>query len=249
MPKFAESILALFAGRERAAALYGDLLEMSATRSRLWFAAAYARTLIALGWRTALAFVVSYAYSNSVRVFKAIYTSMHWLFRWVPYASYGYQRPLWDQSLIPLVSLIAGLYSLAPFLMLRFGLRDRVTQLAALLFLIQITEYSSRLLVAVPVEALIAVVVLAALCLRPWRRPMAALALSLSPRYAYFETLQYSSQLGLRPLFADHHFVGYVTWFALSFAIPIVLCLRLHRWSLSGSLVIPPTHVAGAAHA
>jgi len=48
---FAESVLALFAGRERAAAIYGDLAEMAANRGRVWFAAAYVRTLAIVSWR------------------------------------------------------------------------------------------------------------------------------------------------------------------------------------------------------
>ena len=43
----------------RAAAIYGDLTEMAATRGRLWFWAAYARTLFALTWRIVLALFVA----------------------------------------------------------------------------------------------------------------------------------------------------------------------------------------------
>jgi hypothetical protein len=45
---FAETVLALFAGRERGTAIYGDLAELGTGRGRVWFAAAYLRTLVAL---------------------------------------------------------------------------------------------------------------------------------------------------------------------------------------------------------
>ena len=47
-----EWLLARIAGPNRAAAIMGDLVELSSTRGRLWFWTAYARTLISLGWRT-----------------------------------------------------------------------------------------------------------------------------------------------------------------------------------------------------
>ncbi len=55
----AELLLALFTGREQATVIYGDLIEMAATRGHLWFAAAYARTLISLSWRILVALFVA----------------------------------------------------------------------------------------------------------------------------------------------------------------------------------------------
>ena len=48
----AEALLTLIAGPDRAAAMLGDLTEMAATRSRLWFWTSYARTAISVGWLT-----------------------------------------------------------------------------------------------------------------------------------------------------------------------------------------------------
>jgi hypothetical protein len=62
MRNLAESLLARLTTRTRAAAILGDLLELSATRGRLWFWTTYARTLLSLGWRTApAAFVLAFA--------------------------------------------------------------------------------------------------------------------------------------------------------------------------------------------
>ncbi|MGA1983426.1 MAG: hypothetical protein ABSG84_13290 [Acidobacteriaceae bacterium] len=236
----AEALLALFAGPARAAAILGDLTEMAATRGRLWFWTAYVRALISLGWRTPVAFVVTYAYLHSLWVMTAIRSSMHWLFRWVPYASPGYERPAWDLHLIPLLGLLTGLYILVPFLLVRFGLRDHLTQLASVLLLVSLPEFSSRLLVAVPVEALTAIAVLVALCLRRWRRPMIVLALSLAPRYAFFVAAGHGYMTG--------HLFGLLSYNA-TFVVTAVLCLSLHRWLLQNAQPTSPVQLAGAAHA
>ncbi len=51
-PAIVEWLLARVTDPTRAAAMLGDLTEMAATRSRLWFLTEYIRTLISLGWRT-----------------------------------------------------------------------------------------------------------------------------------------------------------------------------------------------------
>lgn len=60
----AEWILKRAAGSERGGAIYGDLVELAASRGRAWFWAAYVRTLIALIWRTQIAFVIASAASG-----------------------------------------------------------------------------------------------------------------------------------------------------------------------------------------
>jgi hypothetical protein len=206
----------------------GDLTEMAATRGRLWFWTAYARTLITLGWRTPVALIVTYAYLHSIWVFTAIRSSMHWLFRWVPYAHPAYQPPVWWFYLRPLGSLLTGLYFLVPFLLVRFGLRDRLTQLASMLFLLGLTGYSNRLLVDIPVEALTAVAVFVALCLRPWRRPMVVLALCLAPRLALLEASPYIDQYRRRALF---HSLWWIELVLMPIATAL-LCLWLYRLPL-----------------
>jgi hypothetical protein len=245
MPNLPESVLALFAGHDRAAAIMGDLTEMAQTRGRGWFVAAYVRTLFALRWRTVAAFAVTYAYVHSVWVFRATYSSMHLLFRWVPYAGYAYRPPVWWFYLRPFESVFTGLYVLAPFLLVRFGLRDRLTQLTFVLFLLSLPDYSNRLLLAVPLEAFLAAAFFVALCLRPWRRPMVVLTLSLLPRYAILEALQNSYQLG------HHRLSGNTVEFfqSMSFVVTAVLCLWLHHWLLQRPNPTIPVSLAGGAYA
>jgi hypothetical protein len=48
-------MLTLFAGDDRAAAVFGDLREMAQTRGHGWFVVAYQRTLMSFSWRVVLA--------------------------------------------------------------------------------------------------------------------------------------------------------------------------------------------------
>ncbi|MGA2438247.1 MAG: hypothetical protein ABSF57_07010 [Acidobacteriaceae bacterium] len=227
MPKtpIAEWLLARITDPTRAAAIMGDLTEMAGTRGLLWFWTAYARTLISLGWRTPVALLVTYAYLHSIWVLRTIQSSMHWLFRWVPYAHPAYQPPVWWFYLRPLWSLLTGLYFLAPFLLVRFGLRDRLTRLASALLLLVLTGYSNRLLLDIPVEALTAVAVFVALCLRAWRRPMVVLALCLAPRLALLEASPYIDQYRHRALF---HSLWWIELVLMPIATAL-LCLWLYR--------------------
>src|ERR1035437_8801804 len=55
-----EALLARVTDSTRAAAILGDLEELAATRGRLWFWTAYARTIISLAWRPPAAFLLGY---------------------------------------------------------------------------------------------------------------------------------------------------------------------------------------------
>ena len=234
MPKttVAEWILKRAEGAERGTAIYGDLTELATTRGRTWFWLAYARTMVALTWRTVAAFAIMYSYLRSPWVLGAIRSFMHWLFRWVPYASHEYRPPAWYFHLTPLSMLLTGLYFLTPFLLVRFGLRDRLTQLASVLFLVSLSTYSNRLLVAVPVMAITAATVFVALCLRQWCRPMLVLALCLTPRYALLWTFIHTFQPGHRTPLAIRLFSGDTT-----ILMAALLCLWLHHWSLESRAI------------
>jgi hypothetical protein len=221
-----EWLLARFAGRDRASAILGDLLEVSTTRGRVWFWTAYIHTLISLGWRAPVAFLCAYSCSNSYWLLTAIRASMHWLFHWVPLAGHVNHMPL-EIRLDPLVSPLYGLHFLAPFVLVCFGLRDRLTRLALVLFLGILPTYSNRLAGLSVVEVFAAIAVLVALCLREWRRPLLVLALCLMPRYALVEALQYSYQPAHRAIFLHHPF-SYLT-LTLSSIVAAVLCLWLNR--------------------
>ena len=176
MPNLAEALLARITGPARAAAILGDLLELSATPGRLWFWTAYARTLLSLGWRTAPA------------AFLLAFASMTFIFgpviRWLVYRRGSHLMDpglfgnthlrliSWNFSMVTAQFLVLAL----PFVLVRFGLRNRLTQLTCALFLIALPVYSLRPRFMDLSSLLIVVATAAALALPQWRRPMIVLA-------------------------------------------------------------------------
>ena len=241
----AEWFLKRAAGTERGTAIYGDLVELATTRSRAWFWLAYARTLLSFTWRTLIAFAITtYAYLRFRAITAAILSSMDWLFRWVPVAGNRYEPPLWWWHLTPLIVLLFGLPLLAPFFLVRFGWRDRLTQLASVFLLLSLARYSDRALVFIPVPAITAAAIVVALCLHQWRRPMLVLALTLAPQWALFYAWLYSYRPGHpRPL-VIRLFRGYP-----SLLITILLCLWLHSWLLQRRKPTTDVQLAGAPNA
>ena len=133
-------LLARLTTPDRAAAILGDLTELAAIRGRLWFWTAYARTLVTLGWRTPVAFLLAYAFSSWVALggFPTIHSLFHSFYRNAhrkPHAAlwhvfdrtshYTAAHTLWQ---VPLGDSLIALWFVLPFVLIRFGLRDRVAQ-------------------------------------------------------------------------------------------------------------------------
>jgi hypothetical protein len=124
-PSPAESLLALIAGPDRAAAILGDLTEMAATRGHLWFWAVYGRTLLSLTWRIVLALVVATVgrqiIVNSFHTYTT-HTDVAWRTTHAPFLP-DHMGPL-------LYSIVSTLLFVLPFAAVRYGLRDRFVQLS-----------------------------------------------------------------------------------------------------------------------
>jgi hypothetical protein len=161
---FAESLLALTAGRTRAAAIYGDLLELAATRGRTSFWRGYCSTLISLSWRPLAAF------SAGTAVFVVLYESLFmglWFF--------AMDHPHMGESF---GDATFQLWFLVPFAAVRYGIRDRPVQVAFTALLV--ATGCLTLLFSVP-EIWILLVWLAAFGIAtatPWRRSLIPLAVS-----------------------------------------------------------------------
>jgi len=120
----ADALLALFAGRERAAAIMGDLTEMKATRDRLWFATAYVRTFVSLTWRIVLALAIATA------GLQIILNSFHTYQTHMPVAWRTTDAPfLLDHTGPLLIIIMWTLWFVLPFAAVRYGVRDRFVQL------------------------------------------------------------------------------------------------------------------------
>ena len=126
MPKrtLSESLLGFFAGRDRAAVIYGDLAELGTGRGRGWFVTAYLCTLISFGRRPVVAFVAGAA-AYAILSYNLIFPMLF-------FVAWGYPHigePFGDATL--------QLWFLAPFALIRYGIRDRAVQMvlaASLLF-------------------------------------------------------------------------------------------------------------------
>lgn len=173
MSNLPESFLALFAGPDRAAAIVGDLTEMAATRGRLWFAAAYAHTLVALTWRIVLALFVA----DIGR--QLIFDLFHLYLRHTPAAwrnATGSWLNLLNESGPLLACIMSTLWFALPFAAIRYGLRDRFVQLT-----FAIAVGTTVAFLAIPFASLVCaaatlVLASAAFLSNRWRKPFEVLA-------------------------------------------------------------------------
>jgi hypothetical protein len=234
MPKTAatEWLLALFAGRTRAAAILGDLTEMAHTRGRLWFWMAYARTLFSLTWRVVLALVVATAGR------QIIDNSFH-IYIWHAFAAWRTTSNPFLLSSGPILYYIMDtLWFVLPFAAVRYGVRDRFVQLTfAVAVWITVAFFFfipwASLLCAAATLALAAIAIISP----NWRKPLAILlctvttAFLASPAVRAVDILiiSYHPAGSTRHIFAHY---GPMLAFRSSLLAVAFACSRLHRWLL-----------------
>jgi hypothetical protein len=238
----AEIFLALFAGPDRAAAILGDLTEMAATRGRLWFFAAYVRTLFSLTWRIVLALVVAMSLYQLLGN-----TLFHAHMRYAPPGPH-LPMPLifWFDPSFP--------WFVLPFAVMLYGLRDRFVHLAAIAALG--TSFAFLFLPrfsfagAVSTLALVAFVLL----FSGWWKPATVLAATLA--FAFW----CGNAAGLLSMFLRSHdyipayghgIAGLEPMLAArgSMLASAYLCARLHRWLLQSPNPTAPVQLAGGTNA
>jgi hypothetical protein len=178
-------MLALFAGRERAAAIYGDLLELAATRSRLWLWTAYSRTLVSLSLRPLAAFLAGALVTAAFLYAQLPIALAHILLA----ISHPHVWPLLDVA-------ISDLWFLVPFAAVLYGIRDRVVQLgSAMLLATSGVFYLGLWFNFDPIPAAcIACGLLVAACLaisNPWRASLIPLAGIYAMGFAASEGLEH----------------------------------------------------------
>jgi hypothetical protein len=181
-----EWLLAHIAGPDRAAAILGDLLELSVTRGRLWFWIAYIRTLVSLGWRTPVGFVIAIASGTFLYRVVTTWLLNHRVHSLMHVGIYGKYYPhVWIFTCNLTALMAQGLFFAMPFVLIRFGLRNRLTQLACALFLIALPFYTLNFLL-MDISTIFCVLAIAfALLLPLWRRPLIVLAATCIPAVAF----------------------------------------------------------------
>jgi hypothetical protein len=117
----AEWIVSRFTGKKRAAAIVGDLLELAPQKGRLWFWFALAGVVVSLAWRRPLALAAALC------VYFAAF-SASW---WVTYLHHRFTiaDPHWRTVWGVLFLASNGLWFMLVYAAIRYGVRDRVTQL------------------------------------------------------------------------------------------------------------------------
>ena len=117
-----EWLLARFAGKRRAAAMMGDLLEQREQRGTWWFWRAVAGVMLAVAWRPVLGFV------------GALYVC-NWSYNALQLRTFGVHaehRPgvLWSPTLIIVAAASSMMWFVFVYAGIRYGLRARLTQIA-----------------------------------------------------------------------------------------------------------------------
>jgi len=219
----AEWLLARVAGSTRATAILGDLTEMAQTRGRLWFWIAYARTLVSLGWRTPVAFLLAIA-SVKFMLVRVLHLVAHYGAHHLgDVGLFGEmnREVLWN---LPMV-IAQCLFFALPFVFVCYGRRNRLTQLACTLLLITIPVYTALPWVRDLSGVLTLLAIVAALLLSLWRRPVIVLAATSVTAIAVVTTCAYilTSVFHHRKVFACE---------AIGIAIALMVCSHLHGWLL-----------------
>jgi hypothetical protein len=238
MPKStaAEWLLARLTTPDRAAAILGDLTEMAATRGRLWFWTAYLRTLIALGWRTpvaVLAAVVSVKYLRRAAVHLVFYVIG---FNHAPLVLAGrYSHLAVFSSDVSLVALFT-FWILLPYVAIRFGLRNRLTYLAGILFLLALPVNTMRPQVYQFTGLACALVIVAALASALWRRQMIFLLAGYVLNHLVYFACYYASVAHSPAAFHNNPFplslFGMRLDDPVGIAVTVMICPLLYRWLL-----------------
>jgi hypothetical protein len=237
-PSIPEFLLALVAGPDRAAAIFGDLAEMAATRGRLWFFAAYLRTLFTFTWRIVLALFVA----DVGR--QMIFDLFHLYLRHTPAAwrdATGSWINLLNLSGPLLACIMSTLWFALPFAAVRYGLRDRFVQLT-----FAVAAGTTVAFLAIPWASLVCAAVTlilatAAFTSKTWRKPFEVLAWTgavglLSLAAFTILSRQFLAQhpaifrsLGSHPLALS----ALVFSFQGSLLVAAFVCSRLHKLLLS----------------
>lgn len=192
---FADWVLRRAAGEERGAAIYGDLVELAASRGRGWFWAEYARTLVALTWRVAASFaagLVAFGLITTLEmqlIPRLVYFHLPHAWRFGPF---GRSHMVLYNVLFRLLAFPSfSLSFLAPYAAIRYGWRDRMALAGTAIGVAATSAFS--LTRAWPLEFLmiaVAITMMVAMLLSSsWRPALACVAVSVTAGVAAQECL------------------------------------------------------------
>lgn len=118
----AEWLLSRFTSSKRAASVVGDLVELKPQKGAVWFWLSIARVLVSLSWRRVAALIAAfYVGAWAYRSFEGAIIGINTRHR---------PPEMWVNFFLALSALGALLLMTFTYAAIRYGLRDRVTQLA-----------------------------------------------------------------------------------------------------------------------
>ncbi len=173
--RFLEWVLSRFTTRDRAVSILGDLLEDAESNGRLWFWTSLARVFFSLAWRKPTAFFVAYAIGGAI---FASLTNADPLWNEIGFKSIDPSGPIAVAAVMIVIPSAVALWFLAPYSVLRFGLRDQFTQIKAPLFIVTTVGVLFRDFTIACAVITIATI-LVGLFLYSWRRSLIALSVTV----------------------------------------------------------------------
>jgi hypothetical protein len=229
----AEWIIGHYTSKSRAASIVGDLVEALPEKGILWFWLATAGVLVRMVWRRPLAFLAAFYIGNYA--FGAFQMAVHgMLCRHCP--------PLpW----VPVFNILSGggtmMWILLPYAAIRFGLRDRFTQMVLALTgsttaIIYFWWLPTVLIPSIIVGILAASV---ALAISQFRQSALILLVAVAVGFAaaflglyldsLYEHFVYPGQLGDAEFGAHPSLVwaGFLVWFSIVLSVTST-CSRMH---------------------
>jgi uncharacterized protein (TIGR03435 family) len=225
-----EAMLSRYTPPDRAASILGDLLETARFKGRLWFWISFTRILCSLAWRVPVAWLGAYAFGVSVIALMMTHDPL-WLS--ADFKNINPSGPISIPALLIVTTPGMALWFVAPYAALRFGLRDRFSQLAGALFtLTTLTLVFGRHSAALVIGAsLLVAAVIAALCLRDWRKPVIGLSLAVGTALGGFAGLATLTQIAVdtHPDWSyNRHWLAVRIGLTLSFVILAATCSLMH---------------------
>jgi hypothetical protein len=233
----AEWIVARFTDKQRAASIMGDLLELEPRKGRLWLLLSLFRVVISVAWRRSLAFIVA-PYVGLWMLGRLAAALQNSYLRHAPPGTWGVPGNL---SLLPIAG--AFLWMMLLYTAIRYGVRDRLTQLVlALAGMITAVVYGwgQPIVLAVCMALGVCVVAVSAIG-RKYRRAVMVLLVAWLTGFgnwmlAMFLAFKYQHHihpalLGDREM-SEHPSIGWVSLGLLMMTgwMITTTCSRMHHW-------------------
>jgi hypothetical protein len=229
----AEWIVARYTDKQRAASMVGDLVELEPQKGPLWFWLSLVRVVISLAWRRCLAFIVA-PYAGLWMLGKLAGALRNSYLRHAPPGTWGVPGNLF---FLPIVG--AFFWMVLLYTAIRYGLRDRVTQLVlALAGLITALVYGWGQPIALAVCLALGVCVLAVSAIgREYRRAVMVLLVAWLTGFgswmlAMFLAYEYRRHFYPGSL-GDWEFREHLVSFGLLMITGWMIttaCSRMHHW-------------------